>query len=197
MVNCFTKHIFMKLRGKRVAILATDGFEQSELFKPMEALKAEGAEVDVISDKSGEIRGWSGTDWGQAVMVNKEIKDAKVRDYNGLVLPGGVINPDNLRINNEAIEFTREFFEQGKPVGAICHAPQILISADVVKNRTMTSYKSIKKDLENAGANWIDAEVVVDQGLVTSRNPKDIPAFNAKLIEEIKEGVHEGQLVDA
>lgn len=187
----------MKLRGKRVAIMATDGFEQSELFEPMKALKAEGAEVHVVSDKSGEIKGWSGSDWGKSTKVDKKIKDAKVSDYNALVLPGGVINPDILRVNTDATGFVKQFFKEGKPVAAICHGPQILINSGVVNNRKMTSYKSIKMDLENAGANWVDSEVVVDQGLVTSRTPDDLPAFNNKLIEEVKEGVHDGQVVHA
>lgn len=183
----------MKLSGKQVAILATDGFEQSELFSPLKALKNEGAEVHVISDHSGEIKGWKDGNWGKSIAVDKTLEEAKESDYNAIVLPGGVINPDILRINDDALSFIRDFFESGKPVAAICHAPQLLISADVIKGRRVTSYQSIKDDLINAGAKWEDSECVCDSALVTSRNPDDLPAFNAKVIEEIKEGVHKKQ----
>ncbi|SFZ92357.1 protease I [Flaviramulus basaltis] len=183
----------MKLESKKIAILATDGFEKSELFKPLEALKNEGATVHIISNKDGEIKSWDKTNWGKTVKVDKKIKDVNESDYNALVLPGGVMNPDTLRINDAALKFIQDFFKSGKPVAAICHAPWLLISAGVVENRKITSYKSIKDDLVNAGANWMDEEVVVDNGLVTSRNPNDLPAFCKKLIEEVSEGKHEEQ----
>lgn len=183
----------MKLNNKKIAILATDGFEKSELFQPYEKLKAEGAEVHIISDKEGEIKSWDKTDWGKTIKVDLQISEAKEQDYHALVLPGGVINPDILRVNESALKFIRAFFESGKPVAAICHAPWLLISAGLVEGRDVTSYKSIKDDLVNAGANWKDKEVVVDNGLVTSRNPDDLPAFINKIIEEVREGIHEGQ----
>ncbi len=178
---------------KRIAILATNGFEESELKSPKEAMEKEGFKVDIVSLESGEIKGWADGNWSNTYKVDRTIDEVKADEYNALMLPGGVINPDLLRINEHALVFVRDFFKQGKPVAAICHAPWTLISADVVKGRKMTSYKSIKDDLINAGANWVDEEVVVDQGFVTSRNPNDLPAFNAKLIEEIKEGKHEKQ----
>ena len=187
----------MKLRDKKVAILATDGFEKSELFDPMNALKEEGASVHIISPESGTIKSWDEGKWGESVRVDMTLSQANAQDYNSLVLPGGVINPDTLRINDEALEFIRSFFKQGKPVAAICHAPWLLINAGVIENRTVTSYKSIKEDVINAGASWTDKEVVVDEGLVTSRNPDDLPAFINKIIEETREGEHEGQVVDA
>lgn len=180
----------MKLQHKNVAILATDGFEQSELFEPMNALRNEGATVDIVSINNGEIKSWTNGNWGDSIPVNKTLDNVNVDDYNALMLPGGVINPDTLRTNDKAIKFVQSFVEKKKPVGAICHAPWLLASANVVKNRTITSYKSIKDDMVNAGANWKDESVVVDQGLVTSRNPDDLPNFNAKLIEEICEGQH-------
>jgi len=175
---------------KRIAILATDGFEESEFTSPKKAMEDEGFEVHVVSEKSGTIKAWNDGDWSKEYNVDKTIGDVKADDYNALVLPGGVINPDKLRRNEDALGFVRDFFAQKKPVAAICHAPQILISADVVKGRKLTSFNSIKDDLVNAGANWVDEEVVVDQGFVTSRNPDDLPAFNKKLVEEIKEGKH-------
>lgn len=183
----------MGLKNKKVAILATDGFEKSELFTPMEALKNEGAMVHIISDKEGEIKSWDKTDWGKRIAVDKTIRMAEEKNYDALVLPGGVMNPDKLRTNDAALKFIRSFFEQGKPVAAICHAPWLLVSAGVIENRTVTSYQSIKDDIINAGANWVDKEVVVDNGLVTSRNPDDLPAFCAKVIEEIGEGKHARQ----
>lgn len=183
----------MKLKNKKVAILATDGFEKSELFQPLEALKKEGATVHIISNKEGEIKSWDETDWGKTITVDKKISEANEDDYNALVLPGGVINPDQLRTDEGALDFIRAFFSSGKPVAAICHAPWLLISADVIKGRKVTSYKSIKDDVVNAGANWVDQEVVVDEGLVTSRNPDDLPAFCDKVIEETREGKHEQQ----
>ena len=181
------------LSGKKIAILATDGFEQSELTEPKRALEQAGATVQVISPKSGRIRGWKHGDWGEEVPVDLTLEQARPDDYNGLVLPGGQINPDKLRLVPEAVEFVRAFFQAGKPVGAICHGPWMLVEADVVRARRVTSWPSIKTDLKNAGAEWVDHEVVVDKGLVTSRKPDDIPAFNAKLIEEFAEGRHEAQ----
>ena len=182
-----------QLSGKNIAILATDGFEQSELLQPQRALKDAGATVHIVSPKSGSIRGWKGTDWGNEVPVDVELSRARPEDYDGLVLPGGQINPDKLRLEPMAVQFVRSFFEAAKPVGAICHGPWLLVEADVARGRTVTSYASVKTDLMNAGANWVDREVVVDQGLVTSRNPADLEAFCAKLIEEFAEGRHEAQ----
>ena len=182
-----------KLNGKRVAILATDGYEQSELLKPLEALKGAGATVHIVSLKPGVIKGWDDEDWGDTVNVDFTVAEANAAEYNALVLPGGVMNPDKLRIDEGAVTFVRGFFERGLPVGAICHAPWTLINADVVDGRTVTSWPSLEHDLKNAGATWVDEEVVCDQGLVTSRKPDDLPAFCDKLIEEIAEGYHEGQ----
>ncbi|MEO1256668.1 MAG: type 1 glutamine amidotransferase domain-containing protein [Bacteroidota bacterium] len=182
-----------KLNQKKVAILATNGFEESELSSPMQALKDAGATVHIVSPKSGSIKSWDGDNWGKDFDVDKTLDEVNADDYNALVLPGGVINPDQLRTNDDAIDFIRSFFRQHKPVAAICHAPQLLVEADVLKGRKVTSYHSIKTDVKNAGANWVDEEVVVDQGLVTSRNPDDLPAFNDKLIEEVNEGKHEEQ----
>lgn len=179
-----------RLHGKRIAILATQGFEQSELEQPREALHAAGAETEIISPHEGQIRGWDEDDFGDAVDVDRALDDANPDDYDGLLLPGGVMNPDKLRLEPKAVEFVRAFFTVGKPVAAICHGPQLLIEADVVRGRKLTSYASVKKDLMNAGATWVDQEVVVDNGLVTSRKPDDIPAFNAKMIEEFAEGPH-------
>lgn len=187
----------MSLQGREVAILATNGFEESELFTPLEELKENGATVTIISDQRGEIKSFTKDGWGKSIEVDQTVDNVNHDNFNALMLPGGVINPDTLRTNEDALDFVRGFFEAGKPVAAICHAPQILINAEVVENRKMTSYKSIRKDLENAGANWVDEEVVVDQGLVTSRNPDDLPAFCRKLIEETREGVHDGQVVNA
>ena len=178
---------------KRIAILATNGFEESELKSPKEAMENEGFQVDIISPQAGKIKGWSDGNWSNSYDVDRTLDQVKAEDYHALMLPGGVINPDQLRRNEDALVFVRDFFKMKKPVAAICHAPQILISADVVKNRKLTSLSSIKDDLINAGATWVDQEVVVDEGFVTSRNPNDLPAFNSKLIEEIKEGKHEEQ----
>jgi len=178
---------------KRIAILATNGFEESELKSPKEAMEKEGFQIDIVSLESGEIKGWADGNWSNSYKVDKTINEVTAEDYNALMLPGGVINPDKLRREEKVLTFVRDFFKQEKPVAAICHAAWTLISADVVKGRKMTSFNSIKDDLVNAGANWVNEEVVVDQGFVTSRNPNDLPAFNSKLIEEIKEGKHEEQ----
>lgn len=178
---------------KRIAILATDGFEESELRSPKEAMEKEGFQVEIVSLKPGNIKSWANGNWSKEYKVDKTLSEVSAKDYNALVLPGGVINPDKLRREENALIFVRDFFKQKKPVAAICHAAWTLIEADVVKGRTMTSFNSIRKDLENAGALWVDKEVVVDEALVTSRNPNDLPAFNAKLIEEINEGKHDLQ----
>jgi len=179
-----------KLDGKRVAIVATDGFEQSELTEPRRALEAAGARTEIVSLRAGKIRGWKSREWGDAFDVDKTVGQANPDDYDALVLPGGVMNPDKLRMDADAVSFVRRFFDDRKPVGAICHGPWTLIDAGVVKGRQMTSYPSLRQDLINAGARWTDAEVVTDKGLVTSRRPDDLPAFNAKLVEEIAEGAH-------
>lgn len=179
------------LKQKRVAILATDGFEESELTSPFKALKEAGATVEIIAPKSGNIKGWNKGDWGGSQKVDRTLDEAKAQDYDALMLPGGVINPDKLRREKKAVEFVRAFFDAKKPVAAICHGPQLLIEADVVRGKRMTSFHSVSTDLKNAGAIWEDSEVVVDRGLVTSRSPEDLEAFNKKMIEEIKEGVHE------
>jgi len=184
-----------KLNGKRVAILVEDGFEQVELTSPKQALEEAGAKTHIISPKRDKVKGWEHTKWGQEFPVDVAIEQANANDYDALLLPGGVMNPDKLRVNKQAIQFVRSFFDQGKPVAAICHGPWVLAEADVVNGRKMTSYPSIQTDLKNAGANWVDQEVVVDQGLVTSRNPDDLPAFNRKMVEEISEGRHERQRV--
>jgi protease I len=182
-----------QLNGKTIAILATNGFEQSELLEPKKALEDAGATTKVISLESGEIKGWKDKNWGDSVKVDAVVGDVSASDFDGLVLPGGQMNPDILRADEKAVSFVRDFFEQHKPVGAICHGPWLLVEADVLDGRNVTSYHSIKTDVKNAGGNWVDQEVVTDQGLVTSRSPKDLPAFNAKLIEEFGEGKHSGQ----
>jgi protease I len=180
-----------KLDGKRIAILATDGVEQVELTEPLEAVRAEGADVDLISLKKGEFQGFNHLDKGDTFTADKAVKDASADDYDGLVLPGGVANPDFLRSDRDAVRFVRSFVEDKKPVGAICHGPWTLVEADVIKGRTLTSWPSLQTDIRNAGATWVDEEVHVDQGLVTSRKPDDLPAFNAKVVEEVAEGRHE------
>jgi protease I len=184
-----------KLDGKRVAILVENGFEQVELTGPKEALEAAGAETEIISPVEKRVRGWEGEDmdWGNRFKVEVPLAEANARNYDALLLPGGVLTPDNLRLHPEAIEFIKQFVNSGKPIGAICHGPWTLIDAGAVKGRRMTSYPSIKTDLINAGANWVDEEVVTDNGIVTSRKPADIPAFCNKLIEEIAEGPHPKQ----
>jgi protease I len=180
-----------RLEGKKVAVLATDGFEQVELEKPVAALRAVGAQVEVIAPKDGEIQGFNHHDKGDKVRVDRALASASPRDYDAIVLPGGVINPDALRLEDEAIAFIRAFAEADKPIAAICHGPWTLINAEAVQGRRMTSWPSLEADLRNAGADWVDEEVVVDKGLVTSRNPDDLPAFCAKMIEEIAEGRHD------
>ncbi|WP_090078622.1 type 1 glutamine amidotransferase domain-containing protein [Halpernia frigidisoli] len=174
------------LENKKVAILSADGFEQSELESPLKALKKEGAEVDIISLKSGEIKGMTDHEWGNAIKVDKTVSETKVADYDALILPGGVINPDALRNDEHAVKFVKDFFATDKLVASICHGPQTLITAEVVKGKKMTSFPSIRKDLENAGANWVDEQVVKDGNLITSRNPKDLDAFNAKIVETLQ-----------
>jgi protease I len=178
------------LRGRKVAIVVTDGFEQVEMTSPREALKKAGAQTDLISPTEGKVKGWEHTKWGNEFPVDKPLKKANAEEYDALLLPGGVINPDKLRRDEQALDFVRSFFNAGKPVGAICHGPWTLIDAGVVRGRKVTSYESIQSDLKNAGAEWVDEEVVVDNGLVTSRKPDDLPAFNRKLIGEIAEGRH-------
>jgi len=180
-----------KLDGKRIAVLATDGVEQVELTEPLEAVRNEGAEVEVISLKKGEFQGFNHLDKGDTFTADRAVKDADADDYDGIVLPGGVANPDFLRSDEDAVRFVRSFVEAKKPVGAICHGPWTLVEADVIKGRTLTSWPSLQTDIRNAGATWVDEEVHVDQGLVTSRKPDDLPAFNAKVIEEVAEGRHE------
>jgi protease I len=182
------------LNKKTVAILATNGFEESELSEPKKALEKAGAEVHIVSLESGEIKGWSDGNWSNSYKVDKTLSDVSQKDYNALVLPGGQINPDVLRKNKTAVSFVKSFFENHKPVAAICHAPWLLAEAGVLKGRKITSYDSIKTDMINAGANWVDEEVVVDAGLVTSRSPEDLPAFNRKLVEEVYEAKHEEQV---
>ncbi|HLG83699.1 MAG TPA: type 1 glutamine amidotransferase domain-containing protein [Bradyrhizobium sp.] len=180
----------MDLNGKKIAILATHGFEQSELEFPRDQLKRAGATVEVISLKAGEIRGWDMKDWGRPVKVDKVLDQASASDYDAIVLPGGQINPDLLRVEPAALQFIKDIFNAKKVVAAVCHAPWLLIETGIAKGRKMTSYKSIKTDVINAGAKWEDAAVVVDQGVITSRNPGDLDAFSKKIIEEVKEGRH-------
>jgi protease I len=180
-----------KLNEKKVAILVANGFEQSELTGPKQALEEAGAETQIVSPVEDRVKGWKDTNWGDAFPVDVPLEQANADDYDALVLPGGVMNPDQLRLQPKALEFIRAFFDSGKPVAAICHGPWTLIDSGVAKGRRMTSYPSIKQDLINAGVDWVDEEVVVDNGLVTSRKPSDIPAFNRKMIEEIGEGIHE------
>lgn len=179
-----------KLKHLRVAIIATEGFEGSELKEPRRALDAEGAETKVISPQTGQIKAWEHDHWGDAVRVDESLAQAKPEDFDALLLPGGVINADKIRTEPRAVEFVRHFAQAGKPIAVICHAPWLLIEADIARGRTVTSWPSLKTDLRNAGANWVDKDVVVDNGLVTSRKPDDIPAFNKKMIEEFAEGVH-------
>jgi protease I len=182
-----------KLQGKRVAFLATDMVEQIELVEPWNAVKAEGAEVELISLEEGEIQGFNHYDKADKFKVDRTVEEARADDYGALVIPGGVGNPDTMRTDENAVQFVRDFFQQGKPVGVICHGPWMLVEAGVVRGREVTSWPSLQTDIRNAGGNWVDEEVVVDQGLVTSRKPDDLPAFNKKIIEEFAEGIHEEQ----
>ncbi|HYX31262.1 MAG TPA: type 1 glutamine amidotransferase domain-containing protein [Pyrinomonadaceae bacterium] len=186
-----------ELRGKTVAILVADGFEQVEMTEPKAALEAAGARARIVSPADGRVKGWKHTEWGDKFHVDVKLADADCGDFDALLLPGGVINPDKLRLEEKAIDFIHGFIRAGKPIAAICHGPWTLIDAGAVRGRTMTSWPSLKTDLRNAGANWVDEEVVVDNGIVTSRKPDDIPAFNRKMIEEFAEGKHEGQRIAA
>jgi len=180
-----------KLDGKKIAILVADGFEQVEMTKPRDALEEAGAETKIVSLKPGQIQGMHHADKGDKFDVDLAVADARPEEFDALMIPGGLFNPDALRSNEDALEFARHFFRESKPVAAICHGPQVLISADLVRGRKMTSWPAIQADMRNAGARWVDQEVVVDNGLVTSRKPDDIPAFNKKMIEEFCEGRHE------
>lgn len=184
----------MQLDGLRVAVLATDGYEPGELTEPTRALREAGANVTLVSIKGGQIHGKTDADVAE---VDITLDTARPDDFDALLLPGGVKNPDTLRQDDQAVRFVRHFFDASKPIAAICHAPWMLVEADVVRGRRLTSYPSLKTDIRNAGGDWIDAEVVVDQGIVTSRTPRDIPAFNAKLLEEFAEGLHAGRIAGA
>ncbi len=186
----FEANLHKKLEGKHIAILATDGFEESELFVPKEELEKAGAAIDIVSIKEGSIKAWNKTDWGKSINVDRLVSDVSISEYDALILPGGVMNPDTLRQNEEAVSFAHQFMVSGKPIAAICHGPWLLIETGHLRGRTVTSYPSIKSDLFNAGARWVDQEVVVDNGLVTSRKPDDLPAFCKRAIEEIAEGAH-------
>jgi len=181
------------ISGKKIAFLLTDGFEQVELTSPWQAVKDAGAEPVLVAPKAGELQGFKGVDKADKFPVDVAADAANAADYDALVIPGGVVNADHLRVEKAAVDFTRAFFQSGKPVASICHGPWILIEAGVTGGRKLTSYHTLATDLKNAGATWVDEEVVVDQGLVTSRNPGDLEAFNAKLIEEVAEGKHGGQ----
>lgn len=183
-----------KLNGKRVAILATDGVEEVELVEPRKALDDAGAKTTLISPAAGKIKAWQHDRWGDEIPVDMTIDQASPDAFDALMLPGGVMNPDTLRMDDRAVQFTRQMFDAGKPIAAICHGPWLLVEADVVRNRSVTSWPSLETDLRNAGADWSDQEVVTDMGLVTSRKPDDIPAFNRKMIEEFAEGVHEQRM---
>jgi len=186
-----------KLDGKKVAVLFTDGVEQVELDKPVEGLKGEGAEVTFLTLEPGEVQAFNHLDHADKVKVDTAVKDADASDFDALLLPGGVANPDFLRADEDAVSFVRSFVEQAKPIGAICHGPWTLVEADVLKGRTITSFPSLQTDIRNAGGNWVDEEVHVDEGLVTSRNPDDLPAFTDKIIEEFCEGKHEEMAASA
>jgi deglycase len=182
-----------ELKGKKIAFLAAEGVEQVELTEPWKAVEQAGGSPELVSVEDGEVQAFNHLDKADTFSVDKTAKDADASDYDGLVLPGGVANPDFLRMDEDAVRFVRAFFEQAKPVGVICHGPWTLVEADVVKGRTLTSWPSLRTDLRNAGAKWVDEEVVVDEGLVSSRNPDDLPAFCAKLVEELAEGEHAEQ----
>jgi protease I len=182
-----------QLNGKKVAILVADGFEQVELTEPRKALQDAGATTEIVSPAQGQVKGWDIKEWGEKLEVDVPLDSADAGRYDALLLPGGVMNPDKLRVNPKAVAFVRAFFDAGKPVAAICHAPWTLIEAGCARGRNLTSWPSLQNDLRNAGAKWVDQEVVVDNGLVTSRKPDDIPAFNRKMIEEFAEGRHAGR----
>jgi protease I len=182
-----------RLDGKKVAILVENGFEQVELTEPRKALDRAGATTRIVSPAGKKVKGWQHKEWGDEFPVDETLDSARPEEYDALLLPGGVLNPDKLRMNEKAVAFVRAFFDQGKPVAAICHGPWTLIDAGVARGRRIASWPSLKTDLKNAGAEWVDREVVVDRGLVTSRKPDDIPAFNAKMIEEFGEGAHPEQ----
>jgi protease I len=187
------EHVAGELQGKKIAFLATDGVEQVEYTEPRKAVEQAGATAHLVSLQPGEIQGFNHLDKGDTFPVDKAVSEASAGDYDGLVLPGGVANPDVLRTDKDAVQFVRSFFEAGKPVASICHGAWTLVEADVVKGRTLTSWPSIRTDIENAGGAWVDEEVHTDRGLVTSRKPDDLPAFNAKIVEEFAEGVHAEQ----
>jgi protease I len=180
----------MKLSNKKIAILTDNGFEEDELTSPKKALEETGATVHIVSMQRGTVKGWKDGNWSIELPVDRDLERTNSEDYDALVIPGGVMNPDQMRLHTEYIAFVQEFIESGKPVAAICHGPQLLIETGMLHGLELTSYPSIKSDLRNAGAMWIDKEVVVDNGIITSRSPKDLPAFNKKLIEEIIEGIH-------
>jgi protease I len=180
-----------QLNGKKIAILVDNGFEEVEMTEPRKALEEAGAGTDLVSPQAQQVKGWNHTDWGEQFPVDVPLSSADPEDYDALVLPSGVMNPDHLRQNTQAVDFVRAFVQSGKPIAAICHGPWTLIEAGAVKGREMTSYPSIRTDLKNAGARWVDREVVTDNGIVTSRKPDDIPAFNQKMIEEFAEGIHQ------
>jgi protease I len=179
-----------QLNGKKVAILVENGFEQVELTEPRKALQEAGAQAPIVSPVQGHVKGWNHTEWGDTFPVDVPLADAKPDDFDALLLPGGVINPDKLRMNPTAVQFVKAFFDAGKPIASICHGPWMLVEAEVARGRTLTSWPSLKTDIRNAGGHWVDQEVVTDNGVVTSRKPDDIPAFNRKMIEEFAEGKH-------
>lgn len=180
-----------QLTNKKVAILVEDGFEQVELIEPKKALEEAGAQTQIVSPSQGKVKGWNHTQWGDEMPVDVPLENANPNDFDALLLPGGVMNPDKLRANEKAVEFVKSFVDSGKPIAAICHGPWTLIEAGAVKGKTITSWPSLQTDLKNAGANWVDQEVATDKGIVTSRKPDDIPAFNRKMIEEFQEGSHQ------
>ena len=186
-----------QLDGKKIAFMATDGVEQVELTEPWKKVEQEGGTPELVSLESGEIQGFNHLDKGDTFSVDRTVQEAAESDYDGLVLPGGVANPDFLRTDDDAVSFVRSFFDAHKPVAVICHGPWTLVEADVVRDRKLTSWPSLETDIRNAGGNWVDEEVVVDNGLVTSRKPDDLPAFCSKLVEEICEGKHSGQRAGA